>query len=254
MIRRKRLRERPGRSTRLFDYRSDEMENSKIAWTDHTFNPWVGCAPVSEACENCYAAAMSKRWGQDFGLRRKTKRWGDPLRWQDQAEREGRRFRVFCGSMMDVFDDVDPEWHALLWGLIGRTPDLTWLLLTKRPERAPRRTFPDNVWIGVTAETAARLDERKRGLAGMDAGGFFVSVEPMLGPIDPADLDAFGWVILGAEKIGTRPGRLMQEEWVREIVEYRKGPTFMKQMDVGGRVTDDPMQFPAWARRREFGP
>ena len=103
------------------------MENSKIAWCDHTFNPWVGCSPVSEACENCYAAAMSKRWKRDFSKRSLTGTWRMPLRWQRRAEEQGRRFRVFCGSMCDVFDTVDQEWHSDLWALIDQTPNRDWL-------------------------------------------------------------------------------------------------------------------------------
>lgn len=232
------------------------MENTKIAWTDHTFNPWVGCEPVSEACAHCYAEAMSKRWGQDFRQRRLTKTWGEPLKWQVRAEAEDQRFRVFCGSMMDVFDQkVNPEWHARLWSLIGATPSLDWLLLTKRAESIPRRAWPANVMLGITAENTHRLMERAVALHGIDApGGFFVSAEPLLGPIHPAILLPFAWVIVGCEKIGTRPGRPMADAWVREIVDGREGPTFVKQMAVDGRVTDDPLLFPVWARRREFRP
>jgi protein gp37 len=229
------------------------MENSKIAWTDHTFNPWVGCSPVSEACANCYAAAMAKRNGQNFSERRLTKTtWGHPLKWQREAVKTGTRPRVFCGSMCDVMDpEVPREWKSRLFGLLHDTPDLWWLLLTKRAESLWAKTWPDNVWIGVTAENHHRLAQRAVALQGVDCGGFFASVEPMLGRIHPALLEPFDWVILGCEKIAHRPGRPTHSDWIREVCEARQGPTFVKQMVINGAVEDDPERFPEWARRRE---
>lgn len=117
-------------------------KNSRIEWTDHTFNPWWGCTKVSEACKNCYAEAWSKRVGQQvwgpqaerrfFGERH----WLEPLKWNADAAAHGKRLRVFCASMADVFEDrrsLDP-WRSKLWELIEATPQLDWLLLTKRPE------------------------------------------------------------------------------------------------------------------------
>lgn len=141
-------------------------ENSKIEWTDHTFNPWIGCAKVHEGCTNCYAEAdMDKRrgrvkWGP-AGTRSKTSEdyWKQPLRWNREAEASGVRARVFCASLADVFEDWrgpihmsdgtvamtagTPEvwrWATMsdlrrdLFELIDATPWLDWLLLTKRPE------------------------------------------------------------------------------------------------------------------------
>lgn len=86
-------------------------ENSTIEWTDHTFNPWIGCVKVAAGCTHCYAEAMAKRtgkakWGAD-GTRVKTSEdyWRQPLKWNTQAERDGIRRRVFCASMADVFED-----------------------------------------------------------------------------------------------------------------------------------------------------
>lgn len=125
--------------------------NSKIEWTHHTFNPWIGCTKVSEGCANCYAETRSKRfpdqgqWGQN-GTRRVTSEsnWKLPLRWNRAAEKAGERHRVFCASLADVFeaDDTMPEGSRLpvmnarvgLFHLIMDTPHLDWLLLTKRPE------------------------------------------------------------------------------------------------------------------------
>ena len=118
-------------------------KNSAIEWTDHTFNPWEGCTKISPACDNCYAAERAARyktveWG---GPRRRTSKsnWNKPLKWERQAStfafEEGRRQRVFCASLADVFDNQVPEeWRADLWDLIRACPSLDWLLLTKRPQ------------------------------------------------------------------------------------------------------------------------
>lgn len=117
-------------------------KNTKIEWADHTFNPWIGCTAVGPGCDNCYARAewQDRRhrvvWGAGW-WRSRTKTWGDPVRWNREhaaffAE-HGRRQRVFCASLSDVFDnEVDPQWRRELFQLIGATPNLDWLLLTKR--------------------------------------------------------------------------------------------------------------------------
>lgn len=129
-------------------------ENSKIEWTDHTFNPWTGCTKVSPGCANCYAESWSKRsgavkWGKGQP-RRRTKTWGDPVKWNREAADDydealhdfsddtfvaPPRPRVFCASLADWLDDEVPiAWLADLLKLIHATPHLDWLLLTKRPQ------------------------------------------------------------------------------------------------------------------------
>lgn len=176
------------------------MENSKIEWTDHSFNPWYGCTKVSEACKNCYAEAfMDKRlgavkWG--FGQPRKKgseRSWKNPRVWNNQAGKEGVRRKVFCASLADVFDEEAPEeWRTELFDLIDATRNLDWLLLTKRPREAWRyyfkiRAFPPNVWIGTTAENQLRLSERAFWLTRIPATVRFLSCEPLLGPLDLTD-------------------------------------------------------------------
>ena len=143
-------------------------ENTKIEWTDHTFNPWEGCQKVGAGCDNCYAETRNARfaggeainWGPGAPRRRTSiSNWNKPLKWNKQAELQQaawdgfkkvhpgltddeliakgfikpRRPRVFCASLADVFDNaVDPQWRADLFGLIMKTPHLDWLLLTKR--------------------------------------------------------------------------------------------------------------------------
>lgn len=168
-------------------------EASKIEWTDHTYNPWWGCVRVSPGCERCYAEAFAKRtgnpvWGVNaprrfFG----DKHWDEPRRWNERAAKAGARARVFCASMADVFEDragLEPH-RERLWRLIGDTPCLDWLVLTKRPENIAR--LGDDVlrrcWVGVTAEDQRRADERIPLLLRTPAAVRWVSAEPLLSPV-----------------------------------------------------------------------
>ena len=177
-------------------------KDSKIEWCDHTFNPVVGCAKVSPACDSCYAEQWAKRTGQPSlwnGERRRTtpENWRQPLKWQASARRfmdeHGRRQRVFCASLSDVFDNQwEPTWRMDLYALIGMTPDLDWLLLTKRPQNIakmmpPPRGIPffPNVWLGCTTENQEEADRRIPHLLAVPAAVHFLSCEPLLGPIDP---------------------------------------------------------------------
>lgn len=183
-----------------------------IAWTDHTFNAWWGCTKVSSGCANCYAADLAQRYGHDvFGptAGRRTfgpKHWGEPIEWNKQAEAEGRRHRVFCGSMMDWAEarpDLMPHRRAL-WYVIRATPWLDWQLLTKRPENITA-FLPDdwgagyrNVWLGTSIESNAYA-HRANTLRQIPAVVRFVSYEPALGPLDQLDLTGLHWVIYGGE-------------------------------------------------------
>ena len=115
-------------------------ETTKISWTDHTFNPWIGCQSVSPGCDNCYAEALTNRhrwtqWGPD-GERKRTSPayWKKPLTWDRRAGETGQQELVFCASLADVFDNqAPPGAREDLWELIRNTPNLDWQLLTKRP-------------------------------------------------------------------------------------------------------------------------
>ena len=114
-------------------------ETTSIEWTDRTFNPWTGCTKISPGCDHCYAEGWSKRsgqvkWGNHPRKRTTEAYWKAPHAWQKEADtfqlRNGRRQRVFCASLADVFDNqVDPAWRADLFELIRSTPDLDWQLL-----------------------------------------------------------------------------------------------------------------------------
>ena len=168
-----------------------------IAWCDHTFNPWWGCTKVSPGCQHCYAERLAQRWAplsiwgptaprRHFG----DAHWREPVLWSLAAQEAGISKRVFCGSMSDFLEDR-PELESQrerLWELILCTPNLTWLLLTKRAERLS--TMPlaileaDNVMLGVSVEDQERADERIPLLLSSRATQTFLSCEPLLGPID----------------------------------------------------------------------
>lgn len=187
-------------------------ENSSIEWTDHTFNPWIGCTRVSAGCDHCYAAvstparAMKVAWGASK-LRHRTApgTWKDPIKWNDRHEafyaRYGRRQRVFCASLADVFDNaVDPAWRADLLDLIGRTPNLDWLLLTKRignvePMLRDARVnaLPSHVWLGATIVNQSEADRDIPKLLATRAHVKFLSMEPLLSAVDIGD-----WLAPGA--------------------------------------------------------
>ena len=209
--------------------------NSSIEWTDHTFNPWWGCARVSPGCENCYAETWAKRvgakiWGTAAERRFFTdKHWREPLKWNHEAEVEDVRRRVFCASMADVFEgraDLDAA-RSRLWELIGATKHLDWLLLTKRPENikrmAPWARWPTNVWIGTTVEDQKRAELRLPYLLEVPATKRFLSCEPLIAPVnlDPwlSTKSGFSftidWVIAGGES-GAH-ARPMLPSWARTL-------------------------------------
>lgn len=183
--------------------------NSKIEWCDHTFNPWEGCQRVGPGCDNCYAETRNARfgggqavnWGPGAPRRRtSTSNWELPKRWNAQAEafmnQHGRRQRVFCASLADVFDNQVPEaWRIDLFALIEETPHLDWLLLTKRIGNATAMvpwsacSGPwDNVWIGATICNQAEADRDIPKLLAVPAAKRFLSMEPLLGAVDLRNL------------------------------------------------------------------
>lgn len=218
-------------------------ENSKIEWTDHTFNPWEGCQKVGPGCDHCYAETRNARyaggtavnWGPGAPRRRTSAaNWRKPLAWNAaHAEffaQHGRRQRVFCASLADVFDNaVDPAWRADLFELIEQTPNLDWLLLTKRVgnvrSMAPlpwlTEGWPANVWLGASIVNQAEADRDIPKLLAMPARVRFLSMEPLLGPVDlrfkiqPAFHGPVDWVIVGGESGPS--ARPMHPGWARGL-------------------------------------
>lgn len=229
-------------------------KNSKIEWTKHTFNPWRGCTKVSPGCANCYAETLSKRnpavlgeWGPN-GTRvvAVDSAWRQPLKWDRAAKEAGERHRVFCASLADVFEDREEliEPRERLFELISETPNLDWLLLTKRPENLDamlpwtsahagqyRHDYWSNVWVGTSVENQKAADERIPHLLGVSAARRFLSMEPLLGPVDlhkyfyvgeeggwewaGARSQLVSWVIVGGESGSS--ARPMHPDWARSI-------------------------------------
>lgn len=263
-------------------------ESTGIEWADHTFNPWIGCTRVSPACDHCYAEAQASRYWKDEALwagnrkRTSVNNWKQPLKWNREAAafraQHGRAPMVFCASLADVFDNQVPdEWRADLWELIIQTPNLVWLLLTKRPQNIlkmvppgwleERRGLLDHVWFGTTVENQAEADRRIPHLLSVPAAKRFLSCEPLLGPVDlrgvspngvqvidaltgwsrTPDADLFAridWVIAGGES--GREARPSHPAWFRSLryqCEMAGVPFLFKQWGewVGGEVYSKKM-------------
>jgi protein gp37 len=242
-------------------------DTTTIEWTDATFNPWSGCTKVSPGCKNCYAANLppSMRRGAVWGdgnprIVASDAYWAQPHAWNRKAAKEGRRMRVFCASTADVFEArADLDMHRTrLFRLIEATPRLDWQLLTKRPEYAAqwagerdaewasvgvRDWWPSNAWIGTSVENQEQANKRIPDLLRVPAAVRFLSMEPLLGPVDLSavkdcggaiqinaltgywrwsDIEegngpAVSWVIVGGESgrgSGIRP---MHPQWARDI-------------------------------------
>lgn len=235
-------------------------EFSKIEWTDHTFNPWVGCTKVSPACDHCYAEGWAKRTGYPElwrGERRRTSasNWAKPVKWDRDAKAAGKRLKVFSASLADWLDNQVPEeWRSDLARLIAATPNLDWLLLTKRPQNYAKLapwgmgTLPENVWLGITAEDQAHFDQRWRHIRDVPAKVRFVSYEPALGPLSLPRTNNPDWIICGGES--GAGARMMDPLWARAMrdeCDVEGVPFFMKQMTGKVQIPDDLLvrQMPA---------
>lgn len=224
-------------------------ENSGIEWTHHTFNPWIGCTKISAACDHCYAESWDNRFGGErwgpHAARTRTKTWGNPVKWNKKAAELGVRYRVFCASLADVFDNhksIEKSWRRELWKLIEETPNLDWLLLTKRPQNivkfAPENWFsdgiPDNIWLGTTVENQKEATLRIPHLTQIPAKVRFLSCEPMVGPvrIPEIQLKRLHWIITGGES-GSQ-FRPADPQWFRDLRDQCKAhnvPFLFKQWE-----------------------
>lgn len=269
------------------------MAETKIEWADYTFNPWIGCTKVSPACAHCYAERDfdhrygKVKWGPN-GTRVLTSdaNWKEPIKWERQAAREfglwsrneslpkdpPRRKRVFCASLADVFEDWDGEMkdhhgntlpvymqdvRNRLFDLIDDTPNLDWLLLTKRPENIARMwtdykysacasgdcphehmdqcetKYRENVWLGCSVESSDylhRIDSLKA--AGGLARFLFLSMEPVVGPMPTLGeyLDGIDWVIAGGESgPKARPSHVDWFRSIRDQCAFLEVPFLFKQ-------------------------
>jgi protein gp37 len=239
--------------------------NTLIEWCDHTWSPWEGCQKVGPGCDHCYAEARNNRFakGANWGPgapRRKISDWSKPDTWNRKAAAAGRRESVFP-SLCDPFDNAVPaEWRAELWLKIHATPHLDWLLLTKRIGNAEHMVaevlellarfsitkvpaWPANAWLGATVVNQEEVNRDVPKLLAVPARVRFLSIEPMLGPIDLTHIEVprsvgvevfsaleydgdpdedtdlgtatLDWVICGGESgPGARP---MHPDWARSL-------------------------------------
>ena len=208
------------------------MDNSNIAWTDGTWNPWLGCDKVGPECENCYIDRTPplRRRKKEKGLEafgnvsRTETSWNEPLKVQRRAAefvaQHGRRYRFFTCSLSDFFHRKADKWRPEAWEIIRRCPDVDFLILTKRAHRiaeclpADWGTGYPNVWLGVSIgmmETAHRADKLRK----IPAVVRFISAEPLLGSLAGLNLDEIHWLIAGGESGDSY--RYMKTGWADEL-------------------------------------
>jgi len=209
--------------------------NSKIEWTECTWNPVTGCTKISEGCLNCYAERMARRlqamgqpnYRNGFRVTLHPHMLELPLRWKQPRT-------IFVNSMSDLFHkDVPFDFIQQVFDVMRRAPQHRFQVLTKRSKRLEtlslRLPWPDNVWMGVTVENeecAFRIEHLKRTGATIK----FISFEPLLGPIADISFEGIDWAIVGGESgPGARP---MPHEWVTDIRDRclaARIPFFFKQ-------------------------
>jgi len=211
------------------------MSKTAIEWTESTWNPVTGCTKISPGCRHCYAERMSvrlKAMGQPnyqggFGLTSQPQMLDRPLRWK-------RPQMIFVNSMSDLFHEgVAVDLILRVFDVMRQAHWHQFQVLTKRAERleqlAPRIDWPANVWMGVSVENADylfRIDHLRRTAAAVK----FLSIEPLLGPLEGMDLAGIDWVIAGGESgPGARP---VAEAWLLDVCRQCQAagvPFFFKQ-------------------------
>jgi protein gp37 len=209
--------------------------NSTIEWTESTWNPVTGCTKISEGCAHCYAERMAlrlkamgqKNYANGFQVTLHPHALNIPLKWKSPH-------MIFVNSMGDLFhNEVPLSFIQQVFEVMNKAYRHRFQILTKRGERladlAPSLNWTENIWMGVTVESAAYL-YRLEYLRNVPAAVRFLSLEPLLGPIPDMDLTKIDWVIVGGESgPGARP---MNTSWVIDIRQQchdAKVPFFFKQ-------------------------
>ena len=215
--------------------------NSRIEWTEQTWNPTVGCTKISSGCKHCYAETMARRlqamgipgYENGFHLRLVPDRLGEPL-----ARKKPTVY--FVNSMSDLFHEKVPfDFIRKVFEVMTEADQHTFQILTKRPGRMARfcqRTqVPSHIWLGTSVENRRHGVPRISTLREIDAPVRFLSIEPLLEDLGPLDLSGIGWVIVGGESgPGARP---MQPAWVDSIkaqCDWARVPFFFKQWGAWG--------------------
>ena len=215
--------------------------NSKIEWTEQTWNPTTGCTKVSPGCKNCYAETMAARlqrmgangYHNGFRLTLQPGRLEQPLRRKKPTV-------YFVNSMSDLFhEEVSDAFLDQVFDVIRQTPQHTYQILTKRAARLPEyfagRVCPVNVWLGVSVEDRVHGVPRIEPLRRVEASVRFVSVEPLLEDLGEVDFSGIDWVIVGGES-GHR-ARPMRAEWAEKVRRQAKAvgaAYFFKQWGTWG--------------------
>lgn len=208
----------------------------------HTWNPWYGCTKVSAGCKNCYMFREIERYGisNPSVVTRSKTTFNDPLKWKEPA-------RVFTCSWSDFFHPDADEWRDEAWDIIRDTPHLNYLILTKRPELIQSRLPADwhhdifgHVWLGVSIENQAVLDERMEIMIQIPLTRLFVSAEPLLEYVDfRAWYKYIDWMIVGGESgEGARDMPMGAAARIIDECRYREIPVFFKQWGARKRNLD----------------
>lgn len=237
-------------------------EYTKISWADSSWNPWIGCSHAGPGCDHCYAKAQNKfhKWnGGTWGKTAPRKvtsepNWKHPKSWNRKASagrfgKDGKRWLVFAGDLCDIFDDLgDADARMKMWGLFRQTPNLTWMILTKRPQNIAKYLPPDwgegykNVWLGTSVENRENGYPRIDALRNVPVTVRFLSCEPLLEGLADIDLTGIQWVIVGGES-GPK-ARPFDVEWARAIHRQCKkfsSTFFFKQL--GARPKESGIPF-----------
>lgn len=211
------------------------MAQSKIEWTEMTWNPTTGCTKISQGCKYCYAEVMSNRlfamgmekYKDNFKIRMHNNALNIPYNWKKPKI-------VFVNSMSDLFHEEIPN-HFILkaFKVMNENPQHIFQVLTKRAERlstvANKLHWTKNIWMGVTVENSS-VEHRIEYLRDINAYVKFLSLEPLIGPLPNINLSKIDWVIVGGES-GNNP-RPMEKKWVVDIKEQCKNSNayfFFKQ-------------------------
>lgn len=235
------------------------MNKTKISWTDVTWNPIHGCQKISEGCQNCYAEGTSL-WLKGIGSPRYQTGFLpkiEPIEFHKPLDWNKRRL-VFVCSMGDFFFDFmnnfeyqinllhlmsDPRCKRHIFQILTKRHQNIHKVFTLHQNECPERTY-ENIWIGVTAENQKRLEERAPSLLEIKSVPVrFLSVEPMLGPIDISKFvdkkPGIDWVIIGGESGNN--ARPMNPHWVSDLIDQcfeHKIPVFFKQWGEWGPLLD----------------
>lgn len=234
-------------------------EDSNIGWTDHTINLFWGCAKVHTGCKNCYAEALSDTrldnnlWGDDSPRKRIKSAFKDLDKFQVKAFKANKKVKVFCGSMMDIFEDnkilenpyLDYTDTSSLRNELftrinnGRYDNIIFLFLTKRPSNILftipvewASEPPKNVWFGTSLSNQETADRYVDELKALPNNNLFLSIEPQVDLIDNINLNRIAWVIQGGESgLNKREFKIEWAERIKDICESYRVPYFFKQID-----------------------